>query len=376
MGKGKNDPNCSQALAISELMEFAAAKTKAKPKPKKATPSKVSDIMGALEPEQFDEIEGIDSASAPKTEINKADLKAIARPNGSEYMPRPMETTGMTDVQVLREAHQANQPVLLGGYPGCGKTAMIEAAFGEDLYTVEGNGDMEVSDLIGSWQPTVNKAPAGWYINPDDDQQGRFYDGQEWTDQVKPRTPDTLQSPPAYIWQDGPLVKAMKEGRPLFVDDITLISAPVLARLYPAMDGRGKIHITEHEGEEVLAKEGFMVLGAHNPGAPGATLSEALSSRFDLQPRVDSNLNLAVELGVDRRVVCAARNLRVRRDNGETSWSPEMRELLAFRDLCKFLPPTAAASNMLQKAPEDCRDALLEVLTPIFPDITDLRVGD
>lgn len=416
MGKGGN-PNCQTAApAMNSMLGFAAAKTSKK--------TKVSEIMSVVNPEDLDAIEGVEAPEAPDLTIDPKDLEPITRPNGDEYFPRHLAPTGMTDIQVLRKAREAETPVLLGGYPGCGKTAMIEAAFGEDLYTVEGNGELEVTDLVGSWKPikedtlrvkmaqeiaeekelseedttlvleAAKQLPKwGGPPQPVNGPAGELIAALEMSQapdgSLLIAAPEDNLAAQAlleswrragnaseYEWEDGPLVKAMKEGKPLFVDDITMIPAPVLLRLYSAMDGRKVLRLTEHEGEEIHAQPGFVVVGAHNPDAPGAVLSEALASRFALQPTVASNLSLAVEMGVNRRVVKAAVKLRARREEGQITWAPEMRELLAFRDVAAIVGETAAASNMLESAPPDSRDAVYEVLWKIFPDIADFRVGD
>jgi AAA domain (dynein-related subfamily) len=84
----------------------------------------------------------------------------------------------------------------------------------------------------------------------------------------------------------GPLVRAMQEGKVLFLDDATLISPAVLAVAYPAMDGRREITVKAHKGEVIKAADGFYVVAGHNPGVHGAILTEALSSRFSVQVRV------------------------------------------------------------------------------------------
>ena len=103
----------------------------------------------------------------------------------------------------LRKLREAEVPVLLYGPPGTGKTAIAEAAF-PDVITVAGDGDTTVADLVGEYTQT-----------PD----GR------------------------YLFVHGPLVQAMREGRPLFIDDASLISPTVLAVVYPAMDGRREVVI-------------------------------------------------------------------------------------------------------------------------------------
>src|SRR5262249_22580366 len=63
----------------------------------------------------------------------------VRRPNGQLYYPRRLAKR--TDVDVLRDLRAAEVPVLLYGPPGTGKTSLIEAAFGDELYTVPGDGD-------------------------------------------------------------------------------------------------------------------------------------------------------------------------------------------------------------------------------------------
>ena len=104
----------------------------------------------------------------------------------------------MADVEALRTLRAEGVPSLLAGPPGTGKTSLVEAAF-PDLITVAGDGDTTVGDFVGEY----TQRPDGTY---------------------------------EFIY--GPLVRAMTEGRVLFIDDATLISPAVLAVCYPAMDGR------------------------------------------------------------------------------------------------------------------------------------------
>lgn len=260
-------------------------------------------------------------------------LQAVSRPNGEDYRPRILQH--LTDIEVVRQAREAGSPVLLSGYPGCGKTALVEASFGEELITSHAHGDMEVSDLIG----TYTQEPDG-----------------------------------SYTWVDGPLPRAMREGRPLFVDDITLAPATVLARLYPAMDGRGEIRIVEHRSEVVRAEPGFFVLGAHNPGAPGAVLSEALSSRFLLPMVVDSDLRMALDMGVDSRIVNGTAALHKLRAEGQLSWAPEMRELLAFQRNRETFGERIAVDALVGSAPEETRDTIASTLRTWFSEAETLRL--
>ncbi|WP_280484718.1 AAA family ATPase [Nocardia cyriacigeorgica] len=246
----------------------------------------------------------------------------VARPNGQDYHLRQL--AGRADVEVLQTMRAAEVPVLLYGPPGTGKTSLIEAAYG-DLLTVQGDGDTTVADFVGEYTQT-----------PD----GRF------------------------VFVDGPLVRAIKEGRVLFIDDATLISPTVLAAVYPAMDGRKEL-VVKATGAVVKAEPGFFVVAGHNPGVHGAILSDALSSRFAFQVRVVSDLDLAAQLGVERRAVKVARELAARQAKGEVGWAPQLRELLAFRKIAAATDPDTAMANLLGAAPEEDREVVAAVMKTV-----------
>lgn len=274
---------------------------------------------------------------APKPFQKKA--TPILRPNGEQYLPR--ELAGTSDVQTLRKLRDSGLFVMLYGAPGGGKTALLEAAFADDqrgMYTLTGDEETKVDDFTGQWYPTGN-----------------------------PNDP--------YYWADGPLTLALKNGGVLFIDDATLINPKAIACVYPLMDGRGvlqvKQHLVERNGimqpELVEAKEGFYIVAAHNPGVQGAILSEALASRFRVHIEVESDLDMAGQLGVNPKFIKLAKNMRTRRNNGEFGvFVPEMRELLAARDMAKAFGEKAAVENLLGMAPEDTQDDLAKEMKTLF----------
>ncbi|GAA2693184.1 MULTISPECIES: AAA family ATPase [Actinosynnema] len=258
----------------------------------------------------------------------------VSRPNGTAYHPRTL--AGLPDVTVLRRLRDAGVPALLYGPPGTGKTSMVEAAF-PDCLTVQGDGDTVVADLVGDYTRT----PAG-----------------------------------EFVFVHGPLVRAMREGVPLFVDDATLIPPTVLAVVYPAMDGRRQIVIKANGGEVVDAAPGFYVVAGHNPGVHGAVLSDALASRFSLQVRVSTDYALATGLGVDDKAVRVARNLFHRQGRGEVGWAPQLRELLAFQKIAAVLGIEAAVANLVGVAPEEDRAVVAAVARDAFgQEIEPLALG-
>ena len=259
------------------------------------------------------------------------------RPNGDKYHARKWGEH--QDVSALRKAREATAEAfrkgagapmftLLYGAPGCGKTALVEAAFGENMYTLMGTGDTEVSDLIGSYIQT----PSG-----------------------------------GFEWVDGDLLKAAEEGAVYFIDEVGLVDPKVLAIVYGLMDGRRELTITANpERGTVKAHADFYVVAATNPNAPGVRLSEALLSRFTVQAEMATDWSLARTLGVPTSMVTVAQNLSKKQASGEVSWAPQMRELLAFRDIATTFGNSFAVANLLAASPEMDRPIVADVLSRVF----------
>lgn len=280
------------------------------------------------------------SRPAPEPPGNTPDGPVpISRPNGEQYFPRQLGDS--TDIEVLRKLREQNIYVRVSGNPGTGKTAMIEAAF-PDCITVNGHGDMKVSDLVGTHVPQ-----------------------------------------PDGTWKHilGPLAVAMKEGRPLFVDEITRIPSDVLSILYSAIDDRRVLRVDERpDMEPLVAAAGFYAVAGYNPRTVHAIeLDEALVSRFAVSIEVTTDLTVARMMGVPAKAINIAANLKERsnmtvQEGGEPIWVPEMRELLVYRRLAASgLGEEFAARTLVGACPveEDLKvviDVASKVLgSPIFP---------
>lgn len=268
------------------------------------------------------------NAGAPVSVDALAGESFYVRPNGQKYFTRKWGQH--TDVEVARKqrASKTGKSILLYGAPGTGKTAMFEGAFGEDLITVLGTGDTEVGDLVGGYVQTI----AG-----------------------------------GFEWVDGPLVQAAEQGKVLLIDEIGLIDPKVLSVVYGLMDGRRELKVTANpERAIVKAQDGFFVVAATNPNAPGVNLSEALLSRFGIQAEMTTDWALARKLGVPAQAVTCAQNLAKKQQSDEVNWSPQMRELLDFRDIANELGTDWAVSNLIAQAPVEDRAIVADVFTRVY----------
>jgi nitric oxide reductase NorQ protein len=276
--------------------------------------------------------------AVPVRGVRGSHLAAVGkcvRRNGETYHPRvvgPHE-----DVALLRSAQANREPVLLSGPPGTGKTALLEAAFPESEQLV-GSADTAEADLLGTWVQD-------------------------------PRTR-------AFVWVAGPLLRSVELDVPFFVDEIALIDPRVLSVVYSLMDGRGELRVTANPTLAPLrVGPNWLLVGAYNPDVPGAALSEALSDRFEHHIEVGTDFELARSLGVPDALVAIALHLDTRRREGEISWSPQLRSLLAFARQEGRYGTDYAAAALLTKAPVADRDVVADALAAHYGAVAPLRLG-
>ncbi|XP_063233945.1 LOW QUALITY PROTEIN: midasin-like [Bacillus rossius redtenbacheri] len=168
-------------------------------------------------------------------------------------------TRSMRQMAVLVcKAHQYDEPVLLVGGTGCGKTTLCEkmaAINGQRLYTINCHMNSESSDFLGGLRPTRDRSQ---------DKQMAMFE-----------------------WVDGPLVLAMKEGGMFLADEISLAEDSVLERLNPLLEPERVLLLSEKGSSEpgtlsVKAHPRFQFVGTMNPGGDFGKkeLSPALRNRF------------------------------------------------------------------------------------------------
>jgi midasin len=241
-------------------------------------------------------------------------------------------TPAMRRVFVLvREALKNHEPVLLVGETGCGKTQICQVmarAFGRPLNVYNAHTNTETGDLIGSQRPIRNRSDlanavrAAWQalcLNGGLDIESADVDVESIIQRVPTMdlgqydaiaTTRLKASIGAYqalfAWNDGSLVKAMRNGQHFLLDEISLAEDSVLERLNSVLEPSRTILLAEKGTTEnlVIATPDFQFLATMNPGGDYGKreLSAALRNRVteiwvpllskeaDLQPIVESKL--------------------------------------------------------------------------------------
>lgn len=158
-------------------------------------------------------------------------------------------------------------------------------------------------------------------------------------------------------FDEGLLIKSMKSGEMLYLDEINSAEADVLLRLDEALDDRRQIVLKESTGETVKAKEDWFVVATINPLTHSGTkeLPPQLLSRFPVRIRLEyppENIELEivkkyVSGNHDSEIAQAiklANTLRQAAAVEELFYSPSLRETIAFgRLLDKGMSPKQIA---------------------------------
>jgi len=147
-------------------------------------------------------------------------------------------------------------------------------------------------------------------------------------------------------FDEGILVKSMKEGNILYLDEINAAEADVLLRLDEALDDRRQLILKESSGEIVKAKDSWFVVSTINPLTHVGTkeLPPQILSRFPVRIRLDYPPEDIEYQIIKRHVknpneaevlqgIKLANVLRQASAVEELYYSPSIRETIAFAKL-------------------------------------------
>lgn len=221
--------------------------------------------------------------------------------------------------------------VLLKGPSGSGKTKLAEsiaALFHQPVHSINCSVDLDAESLLG-FKTVVQK------------------EGQTLIDFV-----------------EGPVVKAMKEGHFLYIDEINMAKAETLPILHSVLDYR-RMLTNPFTGEVIRAHPNFGVIAAINEGYIGTTpMNEALKNRFisfsipyitgeqlrelveEYFPQLDANLQ--------QQMLSLAEDLKQQAINGLLSEeAASIRSLLDAIELAQYMNPLRAIQYAIAEKLED-----------------------
>ena len=246
---------------------------------------------------------------------NPVSLKILANEtiDFPETVPNIVWTKSMRRLYVLiTQALQNNEPVLLVGQTGCGKTSICQAIANimhTQLNIVNAHQNTETGDLVGAQRPVRNRSFVEAQLvqdfkaisshipdsfpNASDGLSACFEAYSGLPADIKGTIPVDLKkrveqglikSRQLFEWSDGSLVQAMKAGQLFLLDEISLADDSVLERLNSVLETSRTLLLAEKGSQESLIKasDGFQFLATMNPGGDYGKreLSPALRNRF------------------------------------------------------------------------------------------------
>ncbi len=212
-------------------------------------------------------------------------------------------------IQIMNKAHEAGLFVLIIGPKGTGKTSLVrDFAKNKNVNLESINFSLRTreSHLIGT----------------------------------KTLTDGTVS------FDEGILIKSMKKGDILYLDEINAAEADVLLRLDEALDDRRQVVLKESSGEVIKAKENWFVVATINPLTHSGTkeLPPQILSRFPVRIRLEyppENIELEIIKKYvsgehESEIIQAIKLANILRQAAaveELFYSPSLRETIAFGKL-------------------------------------------
>src|SRR5919199_1243618 len=250
---------------------------------------------------------------------------------------------------VLGKAFETKLFVLIIGPKGTGKTTLVRkfaSKLKKELYSVNFSLRTRESHLIGS--KTLDKGDVSFV--------------------------------------EGILVKSMRDGSLLYLDELNAAEPDVLLRLDEALDDRKQLVLKEAEGQVINASDNWFVIATINPLSHVGTkeLPPQLLSRFPVRLRLDYPPE-DVELEIIKQhtiidnsktndvkdAIKLAKSLRDAAAMEELYYSPSLRETIAFAKLLnKGLPPKDVAEIVFANAYDQWGEVeyrkVMDMITSIF----------
>ncbi|KAL7950476.1 hypothetical protein V8C42DRAFT_359440 [Trichoderma barbatum] len=251
-----------------------------------------------------------------KVVLNPQDLYSAELASELKHIAHRANAQGVVWTHAIRRLYvlvsralQNNEPVLLVGETGCGKTTVVQLlaeVLGRQLHIVNAHQNTETGDIIGSQRPIRNRGAIIEAVDADVtevlrhcdvDVSGSAADRMEryksldktFLDGIPEQTKERIalnetRSMALFEWSDGALVESMRGGHFFLLDEISLADDSVLERLNSVLEPQRTLLLAEKgvDNSFVVGADGYQFFATMNPGGDFGKkeLSPALRNRF------------------------------------------------------------------------------------------------